>query len=219
MKKFNYEATKAPDFFQENRVMPHSDRTFVFGDGSDARYSLNGPWYFHYAENYGKTVPDFYEARVDCRTWDTIPVPSHLQLEGYGKPQYLNTQYAWDGSEALLPSQVPEKFNPVGSYVKYFTLPDSFRGKRVYVSFQGAESALAVWLNGSYVGYGEDGFTPSEFELTELLQPGENKLAVQVFQYTSASWCEDQDFFRFSGLFREVYLCPYPGLEGDQRPE
>jgi len=210
MRKFNYEATKSPDFFQENRLPPHSDHTFVFADGSEPRYSLNGLWYFCYAENYGKTVPDFYEAGVDCRTWNTIPVPSHLQLEGYGQPQYLNTQYAWDGSETLAPGQVPEKYNPVGSYVKYFTLPESFRGKRVYVSFQGAESALAVWLNGGYVGYGEDGFTPSEFELTELLQPGENKLAVQVFQYTSASWCEDQDFFRFSGLFREVYLYATP---------
>lgn len=212
MRSFDYEAAKAPDFFQENRERPHSDHCYVLGDGSDPCWSLNGPWYFHYAESCREAIPGFQAPEVDCRGWDTIPVPSHIQLQGYGRPQYVNIQYPWDGSEALMPGQVPERYNPVGSYVKYFVLPEYMAGKRIFISFQGAESGLAVWCNGQYVGYGEDGFTPSEFELTPYLRPGENKLAAQVFQFTAASWCEDQDFFRFSGLFREVYLYAVPAV-------
>jgi len=139
-------------------------------------------------------------------------VPAHMQMEGYGVPQYANTQYPWDGRDEVSPGEIPEEFNPVGTYVKYFTLPSAMAGKRVFVSFQGAESGLAVWLNGDYVGYSEDSFTPAEFELTPWLmeEDGLNKLVVQVFKWTSSSWCEDQDFFRFSGLFREVYLYAVP---------
>lgn len=210
MKTFDYEATKRPEFFEENRLPPHSDHRYASAEGWPVRLSLNGMWYFHYAENHQGTVPNFYAPEVDCRGWAEIPVPAHIQMEGYGTPQYVNVQYPWDGLEDLRPGEVPTKFNPVGSYVKYFTLPDEWRGGTVCVSFQGAESGLAVWCNGAYVGYGEDGFTPSEFDLTPYLTAGENKLAVQVFQWTSASWCEDQDFFRFSGLFREVYLYAVP---------
>jgi beta-galactosidase len=211
MKEFNYQLTKSPAFFQDHRESPHSDHSYTLPEG-DAKLSLNGDWYFHYAENYEGTIPDFFAAGVDCRGWATLPVPSHPQLHGYGRPQYVNTQYPWDGCEDVKVGEVPEKFNPVSSYVKYFTLPEHMAGKRVFISFQGAESGLAVWCNGRYVGYGEDGFTPSEFELTAYLQPGENKLAAQVFQYTNASWIEDQDFFRFSGIFREVYLYAVPAV-------
>ena len=120
-------------------------------------------------------------------------------------------QYPWDGYENIEPGEIPESFNPVASYVKYFELPAFMRGRRVFVSFQGAESGLALWLNGHYIGYAEDSFTPSEFELTEFIDPdGENKLAAQVFRFTAGSWCEDQDFFRFSGIFRDVYLYAIP---------
>ncbi|MDE7221562.1 MAG: hypothetical protein K2O45_18455 [Oscillospiraceae bacterium] len=210
MREFDYELTKSPEFFQDHREPPHSDHLYTLADGSDPRFSLNGDWFFHYGPNYKETVPAFFAPSMDCRGWDTIPVPSHIQLQGYGHPQYVNTQYPWDGCEDVRPGEVPEEFNPVGSYVKYFTLPERFAGKRVFISFQGAESGLAVWCNGQYVGYGEDGFTPSEFELTDYLIPGENKLAAQVFRYTNASWMEDQDFFRFSGIFREVYLYAVP---------
>ena len=108
------------------------------------------------------------------------------------------------------PGEIPTRFNPVASYVKYFEVPENMKGKRVFISFQGAESGIAVWLNGSYVGYSEDTFTPSEFELTPYLREGENKLAAQVFKFTSSSWCEDQDFFRFSGIYRDVYLYAIP---------
>ena len=105
---------------------------------------------------------------------------------------------------------VPSEFNPVASYVKYFTLPEGFRKSGLYISFQGVESGFALWLNGHYVGYSEDSFTPSDFDLTPYVKEGENKLAVQVFKWTSSSWCEDQDFYRFSGIFRSVYLYTMP---------
>ena len=127
-------------------------------------------------------------------------------------PQYANTQYPWEGHEEIAPGEIPEKFNPVASYVKYFEVPESMKGRRLFISFQGAESGLALWLNGHFVGYSEDTFTPSEFELTDYVQEGENKLAAQVFKWTSSSWCEDQDFYRFSGIYRDVYLYMVPDV-------
>ena len=100
----------------------------------------------------------------------------------------------------------------MASYVKYFTVPEQMKGKRLFISFQGAESGIALWLNGQFVGYSEDSFTPSEFELTDYVKEGENKLAAQVFKWTASSWCEDQDFYRFSGIYREVYLYTVPGV-------
>ena len=133
-------------------------------------------------------------------------------MEGYDVPQYANTQYPWEGHEEIAPGEIPEKFNPVASYVKYFEVPESMKGRRLFISFQGAESGLALWLNGHFVGYSEDTFTPSEFELTDYVQEGENKLAAQVFKWTSSSWCEDQDFYRFSGIYRDVYLYTVPDV-------
>ena len=130
--------------------------------------------------------------------------------KGYDAPQYANVQYPWEGHEEIYPGQIPERFNPVASYVKYFTIPENMKNKRVCISFQGVESGFALWLNGHYVGYSEDTFDPSDFELTDYIVEGENKLAVRVWKWTSSSWCEDQDFYRFSGIFRDVFLYAVP---------
>ncbi|MDZ5035101.1 sugar-binding domain-containing protein, partial [Clostridium perfringens] len=122
----------------------------------------------------------------------------------------INTMYPWDGVEELRPPQVSEEYNPVGSYVKYFKVKEELKNKKIYISFQGVETAFYVWLNGEFIGYSEDTFTPSEFELTKHLKDGENKLAVEVYKRSSASWIEDQDFWRFSGIFRDVYLYATP---------
>ncbi|MCC8065901.1 MAG: DUF4981 domain-containing protein [Clostridiales bacterium] len=225
MTDFNYSRVKDPQFFCENRLPAHSDHAF-FPSMEEAQtnesslvYSLNGFWKFSYANNYKNAIKDFWRkdteqdvqpASCDCKSWDDIRVPAHIQMEGYDSPQYVNTQYPWDGHECVAPGEIPERFNPVGSYVKYFYLPPQMKGKRVFISFQGVESGLAVWLNGVYLGYSEDSFTPSEFELTPYLVEGENKLAAQVFKWTAGSWCEDQDFFRFSGIYRDVYLYAAP---------
>ena len=157
-----------------------------------------------------QTVNGFEAETFDCKCWEDIRVPAHIQMEGYDIPQYVNIQYPWDGREDVWRDAVPSEFNPVASYVKYFTLPEGFRKNGLYISFQGVESGFALWLNGHYVGYSEDSFTPSDFDLTPYVKEGENKLAVQVFKWTSSSWCEDQDFYRFSGIFRSVYLYTMP---------
>ena len=213
--EFQYENLKNPLIYKEGCVTPHSDHLFYRSEqelesGSSFRYDLNGLWQFHYARNYASAVPGFEKPDYDCKAWEQISVPSHIQLEGYDIPQYANTQYPWEGHEELIPGQIPQEFNPVASYVKYFTLPESMEGQRSFLVLEGAESAAAVWLNGRYIGYHEDSFTPAEFELTDFLLPGENKLAVQVFKWCLGSWCEDQDFFRFSGLYRDVYLYSIP---------
>jgi len=118
--------------------------------------------------------------------------------------------YPWDGHSYLRPPQVSEEYNPVGSYVKYFTLDENIKNNNIYISFQGVESAFYLWLNGEFVGYSEDSFTPAEFDLTKHIKRGENKLAVEVYKRSTGSWLEDQDFWRFSGIFREVYIYATP---------
>ena len=216
MKTFDYSLVKDPQYFKDGRMDAHSDHTY-YRDGEEAqeketsfRYDLNGIWKFHYARNYGSAVPGFEKEEYCCKDWDDIRVPAHIQMEGYDAPQYANVQYPWEGHEDIHPGEIPEHFNPVASYVKYFEVPEKMQGKRLFISFQGAESGIALWLNGHFVGYSEDSFTPSEFELTEYVKEGENKLAAQVFKWTASSWCEDQDFFRFSGIYRDVYLYTVP---------
>ena len=216
MREFDYALVKDPLYFRDGRMDAHSDHIYYRDENelqekeTSYRYSLNGLWKFHYAKNYKNSVKGFESVEYSCRDWDDIYVPAHIQMEGYDIPQYANVQYPWEGHEEIHPGEIPEKFNPVASYVNYFTVPETMRGKRLFISFQGAESGMALWLNGAFVGYSEDSFTPSEFELTEYVKEGENKLAVQVFKWTAGSWCEDQDFFRFSGIYRDVYLFTIP---------
>ena len=177
---------------------------------------LNGLWKFSYGKNMSLAVSDFESLDYDCKEWDEIRVPAHIQMEGYGNPHYTNTTYPWEATEKIEPGEIPEKFNPVASYVKYFTLPENMKGQRICISFQGVESGFALWLNGKYVGYSENSFDPAEFELTPYLKDGENKLAVRVWKWTSSSWCEDQDFYRFSGIYRDVYLYAVPKRESEK---
>ena len=213
---FDESRLKDPGYFRENRLDPHADftvyRTAAEADAgvSSLRMSLNGQWKFFYARNPKQVVPGFEQPDYDCSGWADITVPAHIQTEGYGVPQYCNVQYPWDGHETLSPGELPERFNPVACYVKTFRLPAGMRGKRLFVSFQGAESGLAVWLNGKYIGFSGDSFTPHEFELTDALADGENKLACRVYRWCAGSWLEDQDFLRFSGLYREVFLYAVP---------
>lgn len=206
-----------PEVFAVNRKEAHSDHVYyenteemVLGADMPLRQSLNGTWYFSYAKNPTVRVKDFYKKDFDCRVFDSIEVPGHIQTQGYDRCQYINTMYPWDGTEYLRPPMVSKEYNPVGSYVKYFVLEKNLQDKPVFVSFQGVETAFYVWLNGVFIGYSEDSFTPAEFELTPYLQDGENKLAVEVYKRSSASWLEDQDFWRFSGIFRDVYLYAVP---------
>ena len=214
--EFDYSKLKDPAFFRQGRLDAHSDHeSFACWDDLEAgenrlRLSLNGYWKFFCARTEKQVIPDFEQLEYDCGDWEDIPVPAHIQLEGHGIPQYVNIQYPWDGSEEIEPGEIPEHYNPVACYVKTFTLPETMQGMPIHVSFQGAESCIAVWLNGKYVGFAGDSFTPSEFDLTPYLVSGRNKLACRVYHWCAGSWAEDQDFFRFSGLFRDVYLYALP---------
>lgn len=215
MKVFDYSLVKDPQYFCDGRLEAHSDHVYYGTDDncegeSSFRHSLNGLWKFQYAVNYTSALKGFEKEDYNCRDWADIHVPAHIQMEGYDVPQYANVQYPWEGREDIHLGEIPEHFNPVASYVKYFSVPERMKGKRLFISFQGAESGLALWLNGQFIGYSEDSFTPSEFELTDYVKDGENKLAVQVFKWTASSWCEDQDFYRFSGIYRDVYLYTVP---------
>ena len=216
--KFYYERIKDPQFFSENRLKAHSDHNFYKTyrelelNSSSFVQCLNGLWKFSYAKNHDSSIKGFEEAVYNCKSWDDIVVPAHIQLEGYDRPQYANTQYPWDGREDAEPNEIPIEFNPTASYVKYFSLNDFLKNKPLYISFQGVESSFALWLNGSYVGYSANSFNPAEFDLSPYLKDGENKLAVQVYKWNAGSWIEDQDFFRFSGIFRDVYLYTVPAV-------
>ena len=205
-----------PEVFQVNRCEAHSDHKFYLNreelkkGKSRLVQSLNGTWKFRYAVNPSGRAADFYEEQVSAETFGEIQVPGHIQLQGYDQCQYINTMYPWDGKEFLRPPYVSEEYNPVGSYVTYFVPEQELLGRQVYLSFQGVETAFYVWLNGVFIGYSEDSFTPAEFLITEALKPGRNKLAVEVYKRSSASWLEDQDFWRFSGIFRDVYLYGIP---------
>lgn len=215
---FSYEFLKSPAYYAENRAAAHSDHFWyptreALEDGNNPfRLSLNGYWLFACAQNEGQVPAGFEQLSFDCRGWASIAVPAHIQMEGYGIPQYVNWQYPWDGLQEVVPGEIPNEFNPVACYVKHFILPEEMRDKRIFISFQGVESCVALWLNGEYVGFSSNSFSPCEFELTSFLREGENKLALRVYKWSAGSWAEDQDFFRFSGIYRDVFLYAVPKL-------
>ena len=159
MAAFDFAKVKDPTFFKENVLNAHASfRTYASREeyrtgSSSLALKLDGIWKFAYAKNYTSAIPGFEKTDYDCSGWDDIHVPAHIQMEGYDIPQYANVQYPWDGREEVQPGEIPQRFNPVASYVKYFELPESMQGKPVHIEFEGVESGMALWLNGSYVGY------------------------------------------------------------------
>ena len=217
MKTFDFDTiVRNPAVFQDGRLPAHAaflpcrNATELAVGESSLRLSLDGIWRFRYSRNPAAAEDGFWQPGYDLSGWESIRVPAHIQMEGYDVPAYVNTQYPWDASEELQPGEMPSYFNPVADYVCCFTLPEHFRSGEVCISLQGVESGFALWLNGSYIGYSEDSFTPSDFRLTEALCEGENRLAVRVYKWTPGSWFEDQDFYRFSGIFRSVFLYLVP---------
>lgn len=207
-----------PYVYEVNRMDAHSDhkffRTYTEYENEKSSFiqNLNGIWKFKFAENPSEWAEDFYRTDSECSDFGEINVPGHIELQGYGCPQYVNTMYPWEGKEFLRPPHISEKNNPVGSYIRYFDIDEGLKNKRIIISFQGVETAFYLWLNGNFVGYSEDSFTPSEFDITEYVNEKNNKLAVAVFKRSSASWLEDQDFWRFSGIFRDVFLYAVPDI-------
>ena len=207
-----------PTVFRVNRLDAHSDHICyasaaeLASGGTSLRQSLDGLWRFAWSPSPARRPAEFWREDFDLSAFGTIQVPGHMELQGYGKIQYINTLYPWDGHSELRPPQIDWDNTYVGSYVREFDLAPSLRGKRVCVSFQGVEQALYLWLNGHFIGYAEDSFTPSDFDLTPYLRDTGNRLCAEVYQHSSAAWIEDQDFFRFSGIFRSVFLYGKPRL-------
>ena len=219
-----------PEVFKVNQLEPHSDHCYYL-DYSDMKkeknpllQSLNGQWEFAYSKNVMERPVDFYKETFDASGFDKIMVPGHIELAGYDKIRYINTMYPWEGKEyhrgaysmeatgAEEGMFSEEQYNPVGSYIKYFDLDKNMCGKRIYICFEGVEEAMYLWLNGQFIGYAEDSFTPSEFDLTPYVKEKGNVLAVQVHKMSTAAFLEDQDFFRFFGIFRNVTLKAIPDV-------
>lgn len=206
-KEFSVDMLEDPACFAVNRLQAHTD--FKVCEGEDNTVlDLNGPWLFSYAESPAMVPWDFVKKEFDCKGWKFIKVPAEIQLEGYDKPHYVNRMYPWDGVEEVKYPKIPGRFNPVALYVKYLSV-DTL-APRTFLSFQGAETALALWVNGEFAGYSEDSYTPADFEVTPYFVQGENKIAVAVFKFSTGSRLEDQDFWRMSGLMRDVFLYTTP---------
>lgn len=205
-----------PEVFEVNRLPAHSDHTFYESmdcfkqNNNTLKQSLNGTWALKWSANPSIRPKDFMEPGFDISDFDRIEVPGHMELAGYGQIHYTNTTYPWDGHAFLRPPHIDWDNTPVASYVREFDLNDSLIGKRVCISFQGADEAIFVWLNGHFVGYGEDSCTPSDYDITDFVKESGNRLCVELYKRSSAAWIEDQDFFRFSGIFREVFLYAKP---------
>ena len=219
-----------PEVFKVNQLESHSDHCYYL-DYSDMKkeknpllQSLNGQWEFAYSKNVMERPVDFYKETFDASGFDKIMVPGHIELAGYDKIRYINTMYPWEGKEyhrgaySMDATGAEEgmfseaQYNPVGSYIKYFDLDKNMCGKRIHICFEGVEEAMYLWLNGQFIGYAEDSFTPSEFDLTPYIKEKGNILAVQVHKMSTAAFLEDQDFFRFFGIFRNVTLKAIPDV-------
>lgn len=167
---------------------------------------LNGTWKFKYCGDLSEIPKQFYRENYPDQDWDEIEVPSNWQVKGYGRPQYVAFQYPWEGHEDIMPPNAPESCNSAGCYIRDFVIPENWRGKRICLSFQGVESAFYVYVNGKPVGYSENSFAPAEFDITDSVRAGSNRIAVEVYRWCDASWLEDQDFWRLSGIFRDVFV-------------
>ena len=205
-----------PTVFQVGRLAAHSDHLCCASEAEAAarktslRQCLDGVWDFAWSPSPAARPANFWQEAYDSSAFGSISVPGHWELQGYGQIQYINTLYPWDGHAQLHPGEIDWERTQVGSYIRRFDLDPALMGKRVCISFQGVERAFYLWLNGHFIGYAEDSFTPSDFDLTDYLRPTGNRLCVEVYQHSSASWLEDQDFFRFTGIFRSVFLYAKP---------
>jgi beta-galactosidase len=186
------------------------EATALAGDRAASPWfrSLNGAWQFYWVPRPALRPVDFYRTDFDASSWKTIPVPSNWQMQGYDFPHYTNINYPFEKN----PPFIRHDHNPVGSYRRRFTLPANWSGRQVFLHFAGVESAMYVWVNGQKVGYSEDSRTPAEFDITRYLKPGENLVAAEVYRFSDGSYLEDQDFWRLSGIFREVFLWAAPAL-------
>ena len=210
-----YKHWEDPSVFQINREEPRSHffpfeskELSIENNQERSKYfqSLNGEWKFYFAKNPDQRPIGFENLTYDVGDWDTINVPGHWEMQGYSVPIYLDEEYPFNPD----PPKVPNEYNAVGSYVKTFDVSDSWKGRDVFIHFGGVRSAFYVWVNGVFVGYSQGSKTPAEFDISELLKNGKNKIAVEVYRFSDGSYLEGQDTWRVSGIERDVYLYAAP---------
>lgn len=208
-----------PDVVGINKNAPHctllpypDERLALENDKSRSPYyiSLNGKWKFKWVERPADKPVNFFLPEYNDAGWDFIAVPSNWELQGYGVPIYVNIPYEWTNNPD--PPHVPHDYNPVGSYRTLFNIPESWNGRQVFVHFGAVKSAFYVWINGQMAGYSEDSKTPAEFDITPYIKSGSNLLAIEVYRWSDGSYLECQDFWRISGIERDVYLYSTPGI-------
>ncbi len=199
-------------------LTPYPGEAEALAGGSSSRMtSLNCLWKFHGSPDPGHRPAEFYREDFDSRDWGEIVVPGDWQPQGYGKPIYTNIHYPFKKDPPRVTSEPPREYtsygarNPVGSYLRTFSLSPAELEGNVFLHFGGVESAMFVWLNGQEVGYSEGSYTPAEFDITPYVRAGENRLAVEVYRWSDGSYLEDQDMWRLSGIFRDVNLVFRPG--------
>ncbi|NOU59741.1 glycoside hydrolase family 2 TIM barrel-domain containing protein [Marinifilum caeruleilacunae] len=222
-----------PKMFDQNKEAAHasfipfkSEQAALTKKRQESVYykNLNGNWKFNWVRKPADRPKDFYKTSYDDSNWKEIPVPSNWELEGYGVPIYVNHQYEFADYKAPVsdeigfvekiypkhPGKIPHDYNPVGSYRKIFTIPDTWDGRQIFIQFGAVKSAMFLWVNGQRVGYSQGSKTPAEWDITKYLQNGENILAVEVFRWSDGSYLECQDFWRISGIERDVFLYSTP---------
>ena len=198
-----------------NKVVPRTN-VIPYGDENginNLRYMespyyrcLNGYWKFNWVESPSDKPVDFYKEGYDVASWDSIPVPGNWEMNGFGVPVYVNQKNEFPSDQP----NAPTKYNPVGSYVHIFSVPQEWDGRNVYINFGAVKSAFYLWINGQFVGYSEDSKTPAEFDITPYLEDGENTLAVEAYRFSDGSYLECQDFWRMSGITRDVFIYSKP---------
>jgi len=192
-------------------LIPYEDHKQALRDDpyhSPFFQSLNGNWKFHWTAKPADRPKEFFQIRFDTDHWDEIPVPSNWQMQGYGIPIYISGGYSFP----IDPPNVPHEYNPVGSYRRNFTIPENWEDRQVFIHFAGVKSAFYLWINGQKVGYSQGSMTPAEFNITRYINPGKNSVAVEVYRWSDGSYLEDQDMWRFSGIYRDVFIFSTPEL-------
>ena len=212
----NVEYWENPEIISENKLPPHAtlipfddlEKALTFKKENSSRIkSLNGLWKFNWVPKPDDRPLEFFMDDTELADWTTIKVPSSWQMEGFGQPIYTNIKHPFPFPNPPFP---PKNNNPVGSYKRYFNLPDNWKNGRTIIHFGGVKSAFFLWINGKKVGYSQGSMTPAEFDITDYLRSGKNSVSAQVFRWSDASYIEDQDFWRLSGIYRDVYLVNLP---------
>ncbi|MHA1724711.1 MAG: glycoside hydrolase family 2 TIM barrel-domain containing protein [Promethearchaeota archaeon] len=192
-------------------LIPHDNIQSALNEPEKSPYfkSLNGKWKFKWVKKPSKRPLNFYQTEFNDSTWDEIEVPSNWQMKGYGKPIYTNIKYPYSVKKRNIPS-ISHSYNPVGSYRTYFDIPENWKGREIFIHFAGVKSAFYLWINGIKIGYSQGSMTPAEFKITKYVKKGKNLLAVEVYRWSDGSYLEDQDMWRFSGIYRDVFLFSTP---------